>query len=136
MWASTREILSLGFANSKGADQPAHTRRLISAFVISFLERIKSELKTGFVTSRPMLCCIGGQEETGSIRIVGSSLNRRSYFKEKYKQLPIKFSRLIIQHRILMKIDYLTLKAPRKKHLKSCLLKSSAANNCLTLLTY
>ena len=25
-----------GFANNKGADQPAHPRRLISAFVISF----------------------------------------------------------------------------------------------------
>ena len=29
----------------------------------------------------------------------------------------------------------LTLKAPRKMHLKICLLKSSAANNCLALLT-
>ena len=29
-----------GFANNKGADQPAHQRRLISAFVIRFLEVI------------------------------------------------------------------------------------------------
>ena len=28
----------LGFANSKGADQPAHPRSLISAFVIRLLE--------------------------------------------------------------------------------------------------
>ena len=27
-----------GFANNEGADQPAHPRRLISAFVIRFLE--------------------------------------------------------------------------------------------------
>ena len=27
-----------GFANNKGADQPAHLRRLVSAFVIYFLE--------------------------------------------------------------------------------------------------
>ena len=27
-----------GFVNNKGADQPAHTRSLISAFVIRFLE--------------------------------------------------------------------------------------------------
>ena len=29
-----------GFANNTGADQPAHPRSLISAFVIRFLERI------------------------------------------------------------------------------------------------
>ena len=33
-----RENLSLGVANNKGADQPAHTRSLISAFVIRLLE--------------------------------------------------------------------------------------------------
>ena len=36
--ASTRENQSSGFANNKVADQPAHTRSLISAFVIRFLE--------------------------------------------------------------------------------------------------
>ena len=34
------------FANSKGADQPAHTRSLTSAFVIRFLESIISRLAT------------------------------------------------------------------------------------------
>ena len=34
IWASTRENLSSGFANNKGADQPAHPRRLISTLVI------------------------------------------------------------------------------------------------------
>ena len=33
-----------GFANNKGADQPAHTHRLISAFVIHVLESIISGL--------------------------------------------------------------------------------------------
>ena len=33
-----------GFANNKGADQPAHPRRLISAFVIRFLESNISKL--------------------------------------------------------------------------------------------
>ena len=32
-----------GFANNKGADQPAHPRRLISAFVILVLESIISK---------------------------------------------------------------------------------------------
>ena len=35
-WASTRENLTLVYVNNKGADQPAHSRRLISAFVIPF----------------------------------------------------------------------------------------------------
>ena len=35
-----------GFANNTGADQPAHPRRLISAFVIRFLESIISRLAT------------------------------------------------------------------------------------------
>ena len=34
IWAVTPEILSLEFANNKGADKPAHPCRLISAFVI------------------------------------------------------------------------------------------------------
>ena len=69
-----------GFTNNKGADQPAHLRRLISAFVIRFLESNISKLapskisifylvsvaeqtglnltlsetpKTGFLTTRP-----------------------------------------------------------------------------------
>ena len=33
-----------GFANNTGADQPAHPRSLISAFVFRFLERIISRL--------------------------------------------------------------------------------------------
>ena len=43
-WASTRENLSSGFANNKGADQPAHPRSLISVFVIPVLESIISKL--------------------------------------------------------------------------------------------
>ena len=42
--ASTRENLSLGFANNKGADQPSYLHRLINVFVIRFLESIISKL--------------------------------------------------------------------------------------------
>ena len=44
--ASTRENLSSGFANNKGADQPAHPRSLISAFIIRLMESIISRLAT------------------------------------------------------------------------------------------
>ena len=36
-----------GFANNTGADQPAHPRSLISAYVIRFLERIICTFATG-----------------------------------------------------------------------------------------
>ena len=45
-WATTRENLSSGFANNIGADQPAHPRSLISAFVIRFLESTIFNLAT------------------------------------------------------------------------------------------
>ena len=35
----TREPLSSGFVNNKGADQPAHPRSLISAFAVRSLGR-------------------------------------------------------------------------------------------------
>ena len=38
------------FANNTGADQPAHPRRLISAFVIRFLESIICKLATDEVS--------------------------------------------------------------------------------------
>ena len=38
IWASKRENLFSEFANDKDADLPAHLRKLISAFVIRFLE--------------------------------------------------------------------------------------------------
>ena len=40
------KICLLGFPNNKGADQPAHPRSLISAFVIRLLESIISRLAT------------------------------------------------------------------------------------------
>ena len=36
-----------GFANNTGADQPAHPRSMISAFVIRFLESVICKLATG-----------------------------------------------------------------------------------------
>ena len=50
MGLNARENLSLGFANNKGVDQPAHPRRLINAFAIGFLESIISKLATNDVS--------------------------------------------------------------------------------------
>ena len=44
------EKLSLRLVNNKGADQPLHPHRLISAFVIRFLERIISKLGTSEIS--------------------------------------------------------------------------------------
>ena len=38
------------FANNKGADQPAHPRRLISAFIFRFSESIISKLATNEIS--------------------------------------------------------------------------------------
>ena len=45
-WALVQENLSTVFANIKGANQPAHPRSLISAFVIRLLESNISKLST------------------------------------------------------------------------------------------
>ena len=46
-----REKICLrGFANNKGAEQLAHPHRLISAFVICFLESIVSKLATSKIS--------------------------------------------------------------------------------------
>ena len=39
-----------GGANNTGADQPAHPRNLISAFVVRFLSSIKCKLATGKIS--------------------------------------------------------------------------------------
>ena len=39
IWALLRGKLHLLYANNKDADQPAHPRSLINAFIIRFLER-------------------------------------------------------------------------------------------------
>ena len=39
-------LMRRGFANNTGADQPAHTRSLIRAFIIRFLESTISKLAT------------------------------------------------------------------------------------------
>ena len=45
-----------GFANNKGADQPAHPRSLISAFVIRILDSIISKLATGEISIFYLVC--------------------------------------------------------------------------------
>ena len=51
-----------GFANNTGADQPAHPRSLISAFVIRFLERNICQLNTGEISTFSL---VSVAEETG-----------------------------------------------------------------------
>ena len=41
IWATMQENLSPGFPNNTGADQPAHLRSLISAFVVRFSKSIR-----------------------------------------------------------------------------------------------
>ena len=60
-WASARENLSSGVANNTGADQPAHPRRLISAFVIRFSESIICKLNTCEIS----IFFVSVSEETG-----------------------------------------------------------------------
>ena len=57
-----RENLSPEFLNNKGADQPAHMRRLISPFVVHFSESIISKLTTGEILIFQLVCVA---EETG-----------------------------------------------------------------------
>ena len=45
-----------GFANNKGADQPAHPHSLISAFSIRLLETIISKLARAKITNLASLC--------------------------------------------------------------------------------
>ena len=49
-WALIQENLFSGFVNNKSTDQPAHPRKLISAFVIRFLESIISKLATSEIS--------------------------------------------------------------------------------------
>ena len=62
MWAQTRENLSSGFANNKGADQPAHRPRLISSLVIRVLESFICKLSTGEIS---IFQLVSVAEETG-----------------------------------------------------------------------
>ena len=49
-WASTGESLSLGFPNNQGTDQPVHTHRLLSAFVIHLLARTIPKLASSEIS--------------------------------------------------------------------------------------
>ena len=51
-----------GLANNTGADQPAHPRSLISAFVIRLMESIICKLATGDISIFQLVCVA---EETG-----------------------------------------------------------------------
>ena len=57
-----RENLSSVFLDNKGADEPAHRRSLISAFVIHLLESIMSELATSEI---PLIWLVSVVEQAG-----------------------------------------------------------------------
>ena len=50
-WPQLEKTCHRGFANNTGADQPAHPRSLINAFVIRILKRIICKLATGEVST-------------------------------------------------------------------------------------
>ena len=62
IWASTQEPYPRGFGNNKGADQPAHMRRLISTFVIPLLETIIPKLATNKIS---IFLLVSAAEQTG-----------------------------------------------------------------------
>ena len=49
-WPRRKKTCLRGFAINKGADQPAHPRSLISAFVIRFFESILCKHATGEIS--------------------------------------------------------------------------------------
>ena len=51
IWATSWENLSMPYANNKGADQPAHPRSLISAFVVRCLDSIIPLVSISIVSS-------------------------------------------------------------------------------------
>ena len=51
MGLDARKPVFGGFSNNTGADQPAHPRSLISAFVIRYLESIICKLATGEIST-------------------------------------------------------------------------------------
>ena len=50
IWAPTGQNLLRGLANNTGADQSAHPRSLISAFVIRFLKSVVCLVATGEIS--------------------------------------------------------------------------------------
>ena len=51
IWATSWENLFMPYANNKGADQPAHPRSLISAFVVRCLDSIISLVSISEISS-------------------------------------------------------------------------------------
>ena len=75
-WATSWENLFLLYANDKGADQPAHPRSLISAFVVCCLDSIISLLAKSKI-SRLGLASVAGQ---ASLCLTWSQMPRTGIF--------------------------------------------------------
>ena len=68
MWSTSRENLFMPYANNKGADQPAHLRSLISAFVVCFLDSIIPLFSISKISSlKPSFCGCAGRFESALV---------------------------------------------------------------------
>ena len=86
----------MSYANSKGADQPAHPRSLISAFVVRCLGNIISlysiaeisRLKLTFVPAQVGLCLVWSETpEDTFCRVVAQTNDIMLYLKHKNRRL-------------------------------------------------
>ena len=67
------------FANNKGADQPAHPRSLISAFVIRFSESSISKLATGEIS---IFLLVSVAEETGLSLVLSETPFEERFYRD------------------------------------------------------
>ena len=76
--ALTHVNLSSGFANNKGADQPAHPHSLISAFVIRLLESIITKLATNEIS----IFYLASVAEQASLDMTGRKPRRQVFSRQ------------------------------------------------------
>ena len=69
----------MSYANNKGADQPAHPRSLISAFVVRFLDRVMSLVS---VTKIPSLM-LASVAEQADLSLTWSETPKDSFSHDK-----------------------------------------------------
>ena len=87
-----RETCLVGFANSKGADQPSHTRSVISSFVIHLIKSIISTIATSEIS----VFWLAFVAEHACLKMSGRQvfLRRRPIIPNKKRNAPLRFSHL------------------------------------------
>ena len=79
----------MSYANNKGADQPAHPRSLISAFVVRFLDSVMSLVS---VTKIPSLMLASVAEQAGlGLTWSETPKDMFSHYKAQLQLFSIKF---------------------------------------------